>query len=361
MSARSFWLDLFTSKTWIEFLDAGGTVSGFREGRRATVEKLKPGDYLLCYLVRVSRFIGVLEVVSEPFYALDPIWNMDVFPCRVHVKPIITLEPENAVPIAQLKDQLSFFDPERPLAWTGHVRGSPAKWLESDGEVILRALQQRNEHPQPTPIPQPPDVPAPVSAREIGAVIVPGHDESVETATEPSLHTEIQWSLLSLGNNMGLDVWAARNDRGRQIDGHALTELPHMRRDLPLQFDEATTRTIELIDVLWLRGNAIVAAFEIECTTSVYSGLLRMSDLISMQPNLRIPLYIVAPDERRSKVITEINRPTFSHLKPPMSEICKYISIRTLRDQLVKATPFVRHLRPEFIDEFAESCELEDV
>lgn len=86
-----------------------------------------------------------------------------------------------------------------------------------------------------------------------------------------------------------------------------------------------------------------------------------MSDLISMQPNLRIPLYIVAPDERRSKVITEINRPTFSHLKPPMSEICKYISIRTLRDQLVKATPFVRHLRPEFIDEFAESCELEDV
>lgn len=361
MSARSYWLDLFTTKTWNEFLDAGGTISGFREGRRTTVERLKPGDYLLCYLVRVSRFIGVLEVVSEPFHATDPIWEMDVFPCRVRVKPIITLAPENAVPIAQLKDQLSFFDPEKPLAWTGHVRGSPAKWLQPDGEVIMRVMQERAEHPQPVPIPQPPQLPVPVAAREIGAVIVPEHDDVTGALTEPTLHTEIQWALLKLGNDMGLDVWAARNDRSRQIDGHALSDLPHLRRDLPLQFDEATTRTIELIDVLWLRGNAIVAAFEIECTTSVYSGLLRMSDLISMQPNLRIPLYIVAPDERRSKVITEINRPTFSHLKPPMSEICKYISIPILRERTAQASPFIRHLRPEFIDEFAESCELDEV
>jgi hypothetical protein len=83
-----------------------------------------------------------------------------------------------------------------------------------------------------------------------------------------------------------------------------------------LQFDEATNRTIELIDVLWLKGNAVVAAFEIESTTSIYSGLLRMSDLIAMQPNLNIPLYLVAPDERRQKVFAEVNRPTFSRLSP---------------------------------------------
>ena len=44
-----------------------------------------------------------------------------------------------------------------------------------------------------------------------------------------------------------------------------------------------TNQTIELIDVLWLDGNAIVAAFEIESTTSIYSGLLRMSDLLARQ------------------------------------------------------------------------------
>ncbi len=70
---------------------------------------------------------------------------------------------------------------------------------------------------------------------------------------------------------------------------------------LPTQFNEATNKTIELIDVLWLKGNSIVAAFEVECNTSVYSGLLRMSDLLSLQPNLDINLYLVAPDERHNK------------------------------------------------------------
>lgn len=95
-----------------------------------------------------------------------------------------------------------------------------------------------------------------------------------------------------------------------------------MKDELPVHFDEATNKTIELIDVLWLESNAIAAAFEVESTTSIYSGLLRMSDLISMQPNLNIPLYIVAPDDRRDKVFKEVNRPTFSRLSPPLPEIC---------------------------------------
>ena len=68
-----------------------------------------------------------------------------------------------------------------------------------------------------------------------------------------------------------------------------------------------TNQTIELIDVLWLDGNAIVAAFEIESTTSIYSGLLRMSDLLARQPNISVPLFLVAPDERREKVIQQVS------------------------------------------------------
>jgi hypothetical protein len=43
-----------------------------------------------------------------------------------------------------------------------------------------------------------------------------------------------------------------------------------------------------------------VAAFEI---TSICSGLLRMADLVAMQPNLNIPLFLVAPEERREKCL----------------------------------------------------------
>ena len=65
MSSRAYWLDLFTGATWREFLDVGAQVTGFRSTRRTTVRQIKEGDYLLCYLTGVSRFIGMLEVVYE--------------------------------------------------------------------------------------------------------------------------------------------------------------------------------------------------------------------------------------------------------------------------------------------------------
>ena len=57
---------------------------------------------------------------------------------------------------------------------------------------------------------------------------------------------------------------------------------------LPLNYDETTLRTIEQIDVLWLKRRSIVRAFEIEHTTAVYSGILRMADLLALQPNMDI-------------------------------------------------------------------------
>jgi len=36
-----------------------------------------------------------------------------------------------------------------------------------------------------------------------------------------------------------------------------------------------------------------------------------MSDLLALQPNLNIDLFIVAPESRREKVRQEILRPTF--------------------------------------------------
>ena len=66
-----------------------------------------------------------------------------------------------------------------------------------------------------------------------------------------------------------------------------------------------------------------------------------MADLIAMQPNLNIPLYLVAPDERREKVFAEVNRPVFSRLSPPMSQMCRYIAFSELDEQIRKAEPFL--------------------
>jgi tetratricopeptide (TPR) repeat protein len=179
--------------------------------------------------------------------------------------------------------------------------------------------------------------------------------------TDFTSHEEIQWILLKLGCKMGLDVWVAKNDRNTEIKGNYFNKIPKLVERLPIQFDEKTNKIIELIDVIWLNGNAILAAFEIESTTSIYSGLLRMSDLISMQPNLNIDLYIVAPDERREKVISEINRPTFSKLTPPVSQICRYIAFSKLKEQIQLHQEVIHHLRPSFLEEISESCEPEEI
>ena len=111
--------------------------------------------------------------------------------------------------------------------------------------------------------------------------------------------------------------------------------------------------------MLWLEGNAFVAAFEIESTTRIDSGLPRMAELLAMQANLTIPLYLVAPDERRNKVLSEVKRPTFSRLSPPLREACRYLAFSVLRDQPPADPRVVRHVPPPFPGDFSESCEIE--
>ena len=86
--------------------------------------------------------------------------------------------------------------------------------------------------------------------------------------------------------------------------------------------------------MLWLEGNIIHKAFEIESTTSIYSGLLRLSDLVLAQPNTTIDLNVVAPLSRRENVKRNILRPTFQSLRRK----CSYISFEevTKKYQLAK-------------------------
>lgn len=109
MQNREYWLDLFTAATWEEFNTAGGKVSGFRETRWKIVQKMKPGDYLLCYLTGISRFIGILEITGAPYKDSTPNRKDEEFPCRVPVKPIVRLSPETALPVMHLSEVLAIF------------------------------------------------------------------------------------------------------------------------------------------------------------------------------------------------------------------------------------------------------------
>jgi hypothetical protein len=371
----TYWLDLFTGETWDEFLKHGASVSGFRATQKAAASKVRPGDRFVCYVAGISRFIGILEVKSATFYDETPVWTADPFPVRFKVAVLVDVPFENAIPVAEIRDRLKLFDGAPTTGNFGYLfQGSLRRLPSEDGELLLAELGREKEFPTPRPFDRkklysPSKLVRLNRAKsEKGEVTVPAQEEEekpnadtpVEREREVTSHTEIQYLLLKLGSDMGLNVWVARNDKGKEHLGRRFADIPRLTKELPHQFIDAVQKTIELIDVLWLERDTIVGAFEIESTTSIYSGLLRMSDLISMQPNLTMPLYIVAPDERRSKVVEEVNRPTFASLRRPMSQVCRYISFGDLKEATQNHRDVIRYLPPKWLwEEVAESCELD--
>lgn len=144
-----------------------------------------------------------------------------------------------------------------------------------------------------------------------------GEVDKAQTAADrqDTTHTEVQGWLRDLGLALGFDVWIASNDRshacggGRLGDG-CLTSLPSQVTSGP------AADAIGLIDVLWLeREGHVLAAFEVEHTTSVYSGIVRMLDLaLSGDPGIVRGLYLVAPDSREEEVRAQLRRPAFSRV-----------------------------------------------
>ena len=98
-------------------------------------------------------------------------------------------------------------------------------------------------------------------------------------------------------------------------------------------------------------------AFEIEHTTAIYSGLLRMADLLALQPNMDIRLHIVAPLDKREKVLREIRRPVFSLLdRGPLYDQCSFLSYESI--DLLSETQYLAHMSDTIIGEYEESAEI---
>ena len=165
----------------------------------------------------------------------------------------------------------------------------------------------------------------------------------------------IQANLAEIGAQMGFRIWLPRADRTRVLtqwkpdDGKLLDQLPG-------GFDQATMKTIEQIDVIWIKGRSITRAFEVEHTTSVYSGLLRMADLLAMEPNLKIKLHIVAPISRRGKVLQEIRRPVFALLRGgALSDTCTYLSYDTVAD--LRGQKNLAYLSDQVLEDYEEKAQ----
>ncbi|WP_232422350.1 hypothetical protein [Methylosarcina fibrata] len=112
------------------------------------------------------------------------------------------------------------------------------------------------------------------------------HAAIVEEQREESEHTRIQHLLITIGRALNLAVHVARNDRHRACDGEAFALLTVP--ELPARdWSREVMETVSLIDLIWLKPETgeIVSAFEVEKSTSIYSGILRLEDLARSIPH----------------------------------------------------------------------------
>jgi hypothetical protein len=158
----------------------------------------------------------------------------------------------------------------------------------------------------------------------------PQKERSTEEQPLPSAdraHVKIQSGLIDLGRTEGCSIWVPPNDRNLSYKGQSFASATLER--LPnFGFDENTRRIVQNIDVLWLIRNVIHRAFEVESTTSIYSGLLRLNDLVLAQPNNQIRLFVVAPAARRERVFNQLIRPSFHAL----ASQCQFLTFEMVDD-----------------------------
>jgi len=151
-------------------------------------------------------------------------------------------------------------------------------------------------------------------------------DEYVEKA--PTEHTEMQWRLIRLGNKSNFDVWVPAADQPKEFDGNKFRDF--VIKEFQETIDVPTY--IKNIDTVWKLGHSIKSAFEIEHSTSIYSGILRLSDLRALTPNSTYPLFIVASRERKNKVFEQLRRPTFSSDYLSLDKIVRFLSYDSVRN-----------------------------
>ena len=158
---------------------------------------------------------------------------------------------------------------------------------------------------------------------------------STPAEADDRTHTQIQGWLRDLGLALGYQVWIAQNDRGRAYGTGRLGDqcLPRLPAELE---GRPGAEAVRLIDVLWLdAAGAIVAPFEVEHTTSIYSGIVRMLDLaLGGETSGLHSLFLVAPDKRETDVRAQIARPAFSRIADLSVRYLPYSALEKHRDAI---------------------------
>lgn len=118
--------------------------AGFPERNKKSLQQMEPGDKIIYYVTKHSKFMAITEVVGEYFYSEQPIWDdpYDLWPHRINTKPIVFIEScDDGVFIKDIWDNLNFI--KNKIKWGSQVQGSFRKLSENDYNVIYEAIMEK--------------------------------------------------------------------------------------------------------------------------------------------------------------------------------------------------------------------------
>lgn len=194
---------------------------------------------------------------------------------------------------------------------------------------VIERLQAGVAVTRKEPLPELPKAPA---------ELVPLQQDVADSVVQDELisdHIKMQWKLARLGLKAKERVWVPAGDQAKLRKHYEFDDFDEEFQaglDLPHSY-------IENIDVVWKQDYRIGAAYEIENSTSIYSGLLRFADLNILAPNTLYPMFIVAPAAKKNRLREQLRRPAFKRLE--LNNKVRFLSYETV----------------DAIDEFFESSD----
>lgn len=179
----------------------------------------------------------------------------------------------------------------------------------------------------------------------------PGDSRKIEESSHRD-HLRIQALLLSLGRELGHQLWVAPDDRKKVWQGRTLEETPGVLPHFPMQFgNELASARVARIDVVWFENNHVKAAFEIESTTKIWTGLMRMANLVAMLPErMPIDLFIVAPAGRSARVLKQISSPLFRADCIALDKKCRLITFERLEEKVNQHFDLLSDLKYGYVE-----------
>ena len=280
---RHAWLFIASSDNWQGIVKRGSFGVKPDSPSIKEAKEARPGELCVAFVTKKKLFAGLGKITGS--YYND---KASEFPHRVQLQ--VRLDIGNAVPAETIVNDLQFIT--NKTKWWSHLQRALRRIPLSDYKVIREALE------------------FPPTSIRLQPLMQEGREKVTRNGGIES-HAEAETDLLELGNFLGFDTYVTADDRNKEFRGKLLSEIATLR-ELPEDFIPPGVKdTVHHIDVIWFEKKLPKYCIEVEHSTDITHGLLRLYRL----KELKTSFMVVAPTGARDKFKREVKKAPFDSIR----------------------------------------------